>query len=89
MDRTHAIVLPRLSRSGATARNPSLASQSAYRRTSSLPLTSWITTIPGHGPAVSRGDEVGSELAPRCADVARAIELRPASHRAAAERRGD
>jgi hypothetical protein len=37
---------------GATARNPSLASQSAWPLVSRLrPSASWMTTTPGHGPA--------------------------------------
>ncbi len=46
------IVAPRKNRSGAAARNPLLASQSACSRTSALmPIASWMTTTPGQGPA--------------------------------------
>jgi hypothetical protein len=51
VERTQVIFLPQDSRSGAAVRNPSLASQSAWlRRSGVMPLTSWITITPGHGP---------------------------------------
>jgi hypothetical protein len=50
--RRQVSLLPQANRSGATARWPWLASQSAWRCKSWLiPEKSWITTTPGHGPA--------------------------------------
>jgi hypothetical protein len=56
MENRHRIVPPHQNRSGATARYPSLASQSAWlRRSWLMPKASWITTTPGHGPLPDGG----------------------------------
>src|SRR6476661_2533711 len=51
IERRHRARLPQWNRSGATARNPSPASQSAWRRRSGvMPMASLTTSTPGHGP---------------------------------------
>ena len=46
--------VPQWYRSGATARYPALASQSAWlRRSWLIPVKSWITTTPGQGPTAA------------------------------------
>ena len=48
--RTQATGRPQENRSGAAVRKPSLASQSAWLRTSwPMPNASWMRTTPGHG----------------------------------------
>lgn len=50
----HRTVPRSWNKSGATARKPSDASQSAWlRRSWVMPRRSWMTTTPGHGPSPS------------------------------------
>src|SRR6266511_2582162 len=52
MERRQVILPPQKNRSGAAARYPSPASQSAWlRRSWLMPRASWITMTPGHGPS--------------------------------------